>query len=470
MLNNFIKEFSLLIKARQNIILIETKEEFRAEYTIRNFTKQATNRTFFCWDFISGFNYTPVNNRLAVKNPLQALDFIETLDSQLGCIVILKDFDNFFDDLSISRKLKLVSQKIKGQAKTVIFLISNFVKNKEVLNLSITIDFPLPTKSEIKLEIQKVVKTLNIILPKKLEDELVQACLGLSLEAIRLIFSKILISYKSLDKRAIQLIYEEKIQVLNQNQILQYWKNQTLLKDVGGLKELKKWLKVRENAFTEEARVYGLPNLRGILLIGEPGTGKSLAAKAISGEFNLPLLQLDVGKLFGGIVGESESRVREMIKTSETLAPCIIWIDEIDKAFSKTTSNNDSGTTNRVLSTFLTWLAEKQSGVFIIATANTIVNFPKEMFRKGRFDKTFIVNLPDEDEREQIFRVLLEKKRPKNLDNFKLKQLAGETTFLTGADINQIIVDSMYKAFSEKREFTNQDLVSEIRLFEKNKT
>lgn len=452
------------------MIVLKTKEEFRAEYTIRNFVKQATNRTFFCWDFISGFNHTTTTNRLGVKNPLQALDFIESLDSQLSCVIILKDFENFLEDLSISRKLKLVSRKIKGQAKTVIFLVPEIKEYKKIQNLSIAIDFPLPTKSEIQLEIEKVIETLKISLSKRLKDELIQACLGLNLETIRLIFSKILIDSKSLNKKSIQLIYEEKIKILNQNQILQYWKNDTLLNDIGGLDDLKNWLKIREDAFTEQARIYGLPNLRGILLIGEPGTGKSLAAKAISGELNLPLLQLDVGKLFGGIVGESESRVREMIQTSETLAPCIIWIDEIDKAFSKTTSNNDSGTTNRVLSTFLTWLAEKQSGVFIIATANTIGNFPKEMFRKGRFDKTFIVKLPNEKEREQIFKVLLKKKRPQSLDKFKLQQLAQETPFFTGADINQVIVDSMYRAFSEEREFTNQDLISEIKIFDPGKT
>ena len=199
-----------------------------------------------------------------------------------------------------------------------------------------------------------------------------------------------------------------------------------------------------------------------------PGTGKSLAAKAISGELNLPLLQLDVGKLFGGIVGESESRIREMIKIAETLSPCVIWIDEIDKAFSKTTSTSDSGTSSRVLSTFLTWLAEKQSSVFIVATANDIQNFPKEMFRKVRFDKTFLIYLPTEDERKQIFTVLLKKKRPDNLSQFDLIDLAKQTKFFTGADIQQIIIDAMYKAFSQNREFNQDDLIQEINTFKLN--
>jgi len=468
MVNQFIGQLSLLIKSRQNLLLLETKEEFRAEYTLRNFVKQATNRTFFCWDFVTGFNHMPTNNKVAVKNPFQALDYIENLDPQLPALILLKDFQNFFDDLSIIRKIKLLERKLKGQPKTVIFLTSEQVSSVEIQSLLINVDFPLPTRSEIQLELHKVIDSLDVKVSSKIQEQLIQACLGLSLESIRLILSKILISKKTFNNQTIQLIYAEKIQISNQNQILQYWNNNANLFDVGGLEEIKEWLKVRENAFSDQAREYGLPNLRGILLVGLPGTGKSLAAKAISGEFNLPLLQLDVGKLFGGIVGESESRIREMIKIAETLAPCVIWIDEIDKAFSKTSGSSDSGTSSRVLSTFLTWLAEKQSSVFIIATANNIENFPKEMFRKGRFDKTFVIDLPTEEERKQIFNVLLKKKRPDTINSFNVENLAEKTKFFTGADIQQIIVDSMYKAFSESREFTETDLLDEINIFQLN--
>lgn len=464
--NKFIKQLSLLLKSRQNLLLLETKEEFRAEYTLRNFIKQATNRTFYCWDFISGYTHVPQTNKIADKNPFQALDYIENLDPQISSVILLKDFQNFWTDLSILRKLKLVLRKIKGQPKTIVLLIPEFLDQTEITDLGIKINFPLPTKSEIKLELKKVFSSLSIEINEKIEENLIQACLGLSLESIRLILAKVLIHEKNLTKQVVQSIYREKIQLLNQNKILQYWQNETSIKEVGGLQELKLWLDLRENAFSEQARQYGLPNLRGILLVGLPGTGKSLAAKAISGEFNLPLLQLDVGKLFGGIIGESESRIREMIKISETLAPCIIWIDEIDKAFAKTLNSGDSGTSNRVLSTFLTWLAEKQSSVFIIATANNIQNFPKEMFRKGRFDKTFFIDLPTKLDREQIFRVLLEKRRPHTWENYQIDEFAEKTDFFTGADINQVIINSMYKAFAEKREFTNQDLLDEIKNFD----
>ena len=464
--NNFIKQLSLLIKSRQNVIFLETKEEFRAEYTLRNFVKQATNRTFYCWDFVSGYTHVPQSNKIADRNPFQALDYIENLDSQISGVILLKDFQNFWSDLSIIRKLKLVLRKIKGQTKTIIFLVPEFLETDEILDFGIKINFPLPTRAEVKLELSKVFKSLNISIDEKIEENLIYACLGLSLESIRLILSKILINEKKLTKDIIQSIYGEKISLLNQNNLLQYWQNETSISDLGGLMELKIWLKIRENAFSEQARQYGLPNLRGILLIGAPGTGKSLAAKAISGEFNLPLLQLDVGKLFGGIVGQSESRIREMIRVSEALAPCIIWIDEIDKAFAKTLATSDSGTSNRVLSTFLTWLAEKQSSVFIIATANNIQNFPSEMFRKGRFDKTFLIDLPKKSEREQIFKVLLKKSRPETWENYDVSELATLTNFFTGADINQVIINSMYKAFSENREFTDLDLIEEIKNFD----
>ena len=196
MVNQFIGQLSLLIKSRQSLLLLETKEEFRAEYTLRNFVKQATNRTFFCWDFVTGFNHMPANNKVAVKNPFQALDYIENLEPDLPALIVLKDFQNFFDDLSIIRKIKLLERKLKGQPKTVIFLTSEQSVNTEIQNLLINVDFPLPTRSEIQLELEKVIESLQADVSLKTQEQLIQACLGLSLESIRLILSKILISKK----------------------------------------------------------------------------------------------------------------------------------------------------------------------------------------------------------------------------------------------------------------------------------
>ena len=198
-------------------------------------------------------------------------------------------------------------------------------------------------------------------------------------------------------------------------------------------------------------------------MIGIQGTGKSLTSKAIANDWQLPLLKLDVGKLFAGIVGESESRLRQMISVTETIAPCILWIDEIDKAFSNTDSKGDSGTSNRVLATFTSWLSEKTRPVFVIATANNIDLLPIEIIRKGRFDEIFFLDLPKNNEREEIFKIHLREFRPNNWESFDYAILAKLSEDFSGAEIRQSIIEGMYHAFYEKREFTTDDISMAIK-------
>jgi SpoVK/Ycf46/Vps4 family AAA+-type ATPase len=222
---------------------------------------------------------------------------------------------------------------------------------------------------------------------------------------------------------------------------------------------LKDWLLRRGGAFSEKARQYGLPHPRGLLLVGIQGTGKSLTAKAIAHHWHLPLLRLDVGRLFAGLVGESESRTRQMIQLAEALAPCILWIDEIDKAFSGVEGRGDSGTSSRVFGTVITWLAEKASPVFVVATANNIQTLPPEMLRRGRFDEIFFVGLPSQEERKAIFAVHLARLRPHNLKSYDIDRLAYETPDFSGAEIEQILIEAMHIGFSQSRDFTTEDVL-----------
>lgn len=459
----FSKELNLLLKARYPIIYISTFEEDRLEYTIRKTTKTNSNRAIYTWDFVEGYKTNINNPRFAAKNPLQALELVEKLTPETPAIFILKDFNKFLSDISVSRKVRNLLNILKTQPKSLIILATEIEIPNELYDLITIIEFKLPTSQEIKIELVRLFNSLNKSYDLKFLEILIRACQGLSIEKIRRALSKSIAKYGSINNETINLILIEKRQIISQTKILEFKETQSNFNDIGGLENLKKWLRNRKNSFGEKAKLYGLPAPRGLLLAGIQGTGKSLTAKAIANEWELPLLRLDIGKLFGGIVGESENRTRQMIELAEALAPCVLWIDEIDKAFAEQTKNNDSGTTNRVLSTFIIWLSEKTSQVFVVATANNFSTLPLEIIRKGRFDEIFFIGLPTLSERKKIFKVLLLRIRPKNIKGFNLDNLATKSSGFCGSEIEQSIIEGMHFAFNEKREFTDDDILLGIK-------
>ena len=454
----FNDELTLLLKARYPVIFINTIEEDRVEYVIRKHIKANLNRSIYSWDFVDGYTNNPNNEGFAKRNPLQALELIERLTAETPAIFLLKDFNRFLTDISISRKLKNIARILKLQPKTIIIIGSDFNIPKELQDLITVLQFQLPNEEEINQELTRLIESLNINIHSQLFESLTQTCQGLSLERIRRVLSKIIATHRTIDKNSIEILLSEKKQIISQTEILEYWSVNDKITSIGGVDTLKEWLKKRKTSFGIQASNYGLPTPRGLLLVGIQGTGKSLTAKAIATEWQLPLLKLDVGKLFGGIVGESESRLRQMIEVSETLAPCILWIDEIDKAFSNTESNGDSGTSNRVLGTFISWLSEKTKPVFVVATANNVDVLPLEVIRKGRFDEIFFLDLPKKQEREQIFKIHIQEFRPNSWDLFEYEKLAQLSESFSGAEIKQSIIEAMYHAFYERREFTTEDI------------
>jgi SpoVK/Ycf46/Vps4 family AAA+-type ATPase len=458
----FNDELTLFLKARYPIIYINTIEEDRIEYVIRKTIKTNLNRSIYSWDFVDGYTNNPNNEGFAKRNPLQALELVERLSSETPALFLLKDFNRFLTDLSISRKLRNISRILKLQPKTIIIIGSELNIPTELQDLITVLQFQLPSESEINQELERLINSLNIKLKPQLFESLSRACQGLSLERIRRVLSKIIATYKTIDDNSIAVLLSEKKQIISQTEILEYWSANEKILDLGGLDNLKDWLKKRKTAFGVRALNYGLPTPRGLLLVGIQGTGKSLTAKAIANDWQLPLLKLDVGKLFGGIVGESESRLRQMINVAETISPCILWIDEIDKAFSNVESKGDSGTSNRVLATFISWLSEKTKPVFVIATANNIDLLPLEVIRKGRFDEIFFLDLPKQEEREEIFKIHLKEFRPNNWKLFDYPKLAELSESFSGAEIRQSIIDGMFHAFYEKREFTTEDICMAI--------
>ena len=459
---SFSKELNILLKARYPIIYITSYEEERVEYSLRTNLMAIQPKIIYNWNFIDGYTANPNIANKAIKNPLQALDLIENVKDDQSNVFILKDFNKFLTDIAISRKLKNLSRQLKAEPKTIIILATSIDIPVELQDIITILEFPLPTPDEINHEIIRLLKTLDVKLEQDFLNTLLFNCKGLKMEKIRRIFAKSLAIYGELNHETLNLIKLEKEQIIKQTKILDYINSDASFDKIGGVKNLKSWVNSRRNSFSKEAKLYGLPSPKGLLLTGIQGTGKSLTAKAIANEWSLPLLKLDIGKLFGGIVGESEGKVREMIQISEALAPCILWIDEIDKAFMEQTNSGDSGTTNRVLATFITWLSEKNTDVFIIATANNFTKLPFEMIRKGRFDEIFFLNLPTKEERKSIFEVSLKNRRPNSIESFDLELLSQNSEGFSGAEIEQAVIEAMFIAFNEEREFKTNDILSAL--------
>lgn len=459
MARSFKEEFELLLRARYPIIYLPTREEERVEIAIAQSAKEAGNRAVYIWDFVEGYQDNPNYVGVGKRNPLQALELIEKLPESAPAVLILRDFHRFLEDVSISRKLRNLARLLKSQPKNLVIIAPQITIPEDLSEIFTILEFPLPDGQQIKVEVERLLVAMGQSLEKSLLDEVVRAARGLSIERIRRVLAKAIATHGELQAEDVDLILEEKRQTIRQTQILDFYPAQENISDIGGLDNLKDWLLRRGGAFSERARQYGLPHPRGLLLVGIQGTGKSLTAKAIAHHWHLPLLRLDVGRLFAGLVGESESRTRQMISLAEALAPCVLWIDEIDKAFAGFDSKGDAGTTSRVFGTFITWLAEKTSPVFVVATANNIQSLPPEILRKGRFDEIFFVGLPNQDERKAIFEVHLSRLRPQNLKNYDLERLAYETPDFSGAEIEQTLIEAMHIGFSQNRDFGVDDIL-----------
>ena len=299
----------------------------------------------------------------------------------------------------------------------------------------------------------------------ELEERVVKAALGLTESEAANVFAKILVEDRAFNLEDLPRILDEKRQIIRKTGLLEFCQLSEEMGNVGGLEALKGWLDSRSDAFSEKAREFGLPEPKGLLLLGVQGCGKSLTAKAIASQWRLPLLRLDVGAVMNAFVGSSEENMRKAIRVAESLAPCILWLDEIEKGFSGVGgrgADGDSGTTARVFATFLTWLQEKTKPVFVIATANSIEHLPPEMLRKGRFDEIFFIDLPSGKEREEIFRIHL-RRRERDPAAYDTDALAQASSGMSGAEIEAIVVEGLWRAFPLGRDVNQEDLVSAIR-------
>lgn len=463
------EEIDVLIRARYPLLYIVTYEEGRAISCLR---EMATRRAkdVHVWSATQGIHKTEEATRVdePTRDPLSALNYIERQSAP--SIFIMLDFHAYLGDPTVVRKLRDLVENLKQTYETLIIL-------SPVLNIPVelekdiaVVDFDLPQEEDLnKLleEISRVVgqsQDVKLELPQDVREKLVNAALGLTYNEAENAFARAIVEDKSLGPQDVERILEEKKQVIRKSGLLEYYHTSEAMGNVGGLENLKEWLVKRTAAFTARAKDFGLPQPKGILLIGVQGCGKSLTAKAISSLWKLPLLRFDVGRVFSGIVGSSEDNMRRAIRTAESIAPVILWIDEIEKAMSgvQSSSFSDAGTSARVFSTFLTWLQEKTKPVFVIATANNISLLPPELLRKGRFDEIFFVDLPKAAERKDIFGIHL-KKRNRPPEEFNIDTLVHETEGYSGAEIEQAVIAGLYEAFDEHRSLSTEDILKSVK-------
>ncbi|PJI07519.1 MULTISPECIES: AAA family ATPase [Clostridium] len=479
------KRLANLFKARFPYVYISTWEEERVMEEIEDLANDVelirTPRKVIYWSQTEGIKGEEVNGSDETKNPLKALEFIEKF--QEASIFVLKDFHVYFGvhgkniDYQIIRKIRDMVPRLKQspKPKSIVF-ISPFLVLPDDLQKDITIvDFDFPSIEEIRNVLDEMIRVngqsgrIKISLTEEEKERLSKAALGLTLKEAENAFARAMVEDGSLDINDLNVILEEKRQVIKKTGILEFVKSNLRMEDVGGLENLKRWLTKRNKSWLDSAQKYCLPAPKGVLITGVPGCGKSLIAKAISAMWHLPLLRLDMGKIFSGIVGSSEENMRMAIKTAEAVSPSILWIDEIEKGFSGTGSSGDGGTSTRIFGTFLTWMQEKTKPVFVVSTANNINSLPPELMRKGRFDEIFFVDLPTKKERMEIFRLHL-KKRLKNpevasgleINDELLERLANITEGFVGAEIEQAVISALFEAFYENRELREEDLIRVI--------
>lgn len=457
MTDSWADQLDLLIRARTPILWIRSLEEERVDGLLEQAAQRLGGRTLLRWDFIDGLSGAPNRSGEATRNPMAALACLDTLPPEQGALLVLRDFHRYCEDAGVCRRLRNLASSLRQAPRTLVITAPDWAIPRELEDSITLLDLPLPGAEEIRQLLSTIAGASGYPMAPAVCEQLTAACHGLSEQRVRQLAARALARRGQLGEADLAEVLEEKRQAIAKSELLEYCPSEASPADIGGLEALKHWLEQRHMAFSEEAMRYGLPLPRGVLLVGPQGTGKSLTAKAIAHSWGMPLLRLDVGRLFAGLVGASEARTRDMIQRAEAMAPCVLWIDEIDKGFGGD-SRSDGGTSQRVLGTVLTWMAEKTSAVFVVATANGVDKLPGELLRKGRFDEIFLLDLPSADERRSILDLQLRRRRPKH--SITLEVLVDRTAGFSGAELEQTVIEAMHLAFAEQREFGEADLIA----------
>ena len=480
MVSSFQNSLAVLAKARFPILYVETFEERRALAAIRSAMEGgllSTPRSVHTWSITTGLVDPEGRVSPGTTDPLRALDAAQHVD-RAAAFVFLDLHAHMGDgtrpaDPAIVRKLReLAADFQNGLLARTLIIVAPALRIPPELEKDVHIlDFPLPDETAIRRILDDLIaanagnRRLRINLTETDKDRLVRASLGLTETEAEGALALAMASDGVLDADDVTTVLQEKKQAVRKAGLLEYVDTDIDLAGVGGLDNLKRWLRRRDNSWLAEAAEYGIPAPRGVLITGVPGCGKSLTAKAVAASWRLPLLRLDIGKVFSGIVGSSESNLRTAIRSAEAAAPAVLWVDEIEKGFSGVGATGDSGTASRVFGGFLTWMQEKTAPVFVIATSNNVQSLPPELLRKGRFDEIFFVDLPAPDERAQIWELHVRKHihaAPHHagfiFGDVLRADLVLATEGFSGAEIEQAVIAGLFDAFSERRHITGDDL------------
>ena len=511
-------DLSYLIKSKINIIQLITFDELWIQGNV-NYAARLLQRKWYIYDHYNGlreyiyqkssesyFENTVDKNGNPIKEGVALVDWMVS-DLAHNSIVIINDAQYFLGGQEgnpyVISALKHISSTEKFRKdRAVVFTQSARMIPYNLSKYVYQYEPPLPRERALTTLFKKICKEREFNfddIDDKIRDSLVNSCFGLTWVEASAALNKIFYSseyrvdrikeleefkqekpdkFTKDDEKELKelkslkvskkedfleedysIILKEKEDIIRNSGHLEYYPHSENIEDVGGAKELKKWLRQRGRAFSKEARDFGLPTPRGLLLFGIPGTGKSLVAKAVGTAWNYPIIRLDMGKMFGSLVGQSETNIRSSLKIVEALSPSILWIDEIEKGLSglRSSGATDGGTTSRVLGTFLTWMQEKKAPVFVVATANSFRDLPPELLRKGRFDEIFFCDLPQIKEREEIFEIHL-RKLNRDPSKFNIKELAAKSVNFSGAEIEESIKQALYDAYDERVSLKNKSI------------
>lgn len=434
------------------IIYINSFEETKVDNIIASVTG---GRKGVEWNGSQGFCDFKTKSSLIPDNCLAKTLLFLSADNELDRkLLVIKDAHLYFEDPTVITCLKSIALKISQGLDAVVIIVSSVLKFPKELEKFITvIEMDYPDQNEIKNQIIVFADDQGVTITKELLEDMSMAFKGLTEFEIDNLLAAALSDDGMFTRSDLKLIFNQKQQMIMKSGILEMIPLKERPEDIGGLENLKSWLNRKAKVFKSinKAIEFGVNMPKGVLIAGVPGCGKSLCAKVTAQMFDVPLLRLDMGKIMGKYVGESEENMRKAIALAEAISPCILWIDELEKAFAGVNGTGNEVTV-RLFGTFLTWMQEKTSSTFVVATANDITKLPPELMRKGRFDEIFYVGLPNADERQKIFEIHIKKRRNQDLASIDINSLVSQTDGYSGADIEGVVIDAVENAFVEESE------------------